>query len=466
MADVAVQEYVLSCLIVPKTLEGIVFKSQIADQKAGDKSNVFSALSPTTFPSLPQPLQTAKLLESVAGILNLDKSNYLAALNSKLNSTSRLTMLHELELQRLFLNNEWIVCPSFKSENQLTLWKARQDQGLLNLMSQFSAGIDAKIPFLTKITKIDASRTCLLIDVLRGNAIMEKDTGKTSNPYCTISHGDLAFVTDIHPRTVNPIFNFKVLLLVDISQPIIISIWNRNSKPNGADRFLGAVHINNVSDLKNAYTLQKRSNRSHVSGTLVVETIVVTQDNWKEVLATPHVTKCFPFDVYSTFTELAKKAYKFDYELSVENRASGLEGLLSQSTAAVINAIGGVWQITGGFKCLLDFDNSVLMFMRGFCTISGIMNNTLKDACEFSADVQSLSDQEEVMFHNTASLFKKILEERVVNFILKNKGSCICGSDFDVYSQILVILFNNPMINRNASRGSASIYFRTMMKVL
>jgi Ca2+-dependent lipid-binding protein len=132
------------------------------------------------------------------------------------------------------------------------------------------------------------------VTLISGKSLMGKNSGGTSDPFCIIEVGSQVHFSSIKKETCEPSWNETYVFHTPAPLPspfhLRLSVWNHPKYVTGRDTkgaFLGQLRIDlgNVGCAElngRSFELEKRSSRSHVSGSLEIKIVM----NYEEDAAT------------------------------------------------------------------------------------------------------------------------------------------------------------------------------------
>jgi Ca2+-dependent lipid-binding protein len=145
-------------------------------------------------------------------------------------------------------------------------------------MSQFSHSPSIDSGFVT-------------ITLVSGRNLMGKNSGGTSDPFCIIEVDSQMHFSNIKTATCDPSWNETYVFHIPTPLPspfyLNISVWNQPKFSNGRDAkgaFLGQLRIDLAQVGRSesngrSFELEKRSPRSHVSGTLEIKIAITSEED-------------------------------------------------------------------------------------------------------------------------------------------------------------------------------------------
>jgi Ca2+-dependent lipid-binding protein len=129
------------------------------------------------------------------------------------------------------------------------------------------------------------------VTLVSGKGLMGKNNGGTSDPFCIIEIGSEVHFSSIKKENCDPLWNesyvFHTLTPLPLPFYVNISVWNHPKFLLGRDTkgaFLGQVRIDlghvGPSELNGRlFELEKRSARSHVSGSLMIKFAITSEED-------------------------------------------------------------------------------------------------------------------------------------------------------------------------------------------
>ena len=129
------------------------------------------------------------------------------------------------------------------------------------------------------------------VTLVSGRGLMGKNNGGTSDPFCIIEMGSQVHFSNIKKETCDPLWNETYVFHTPTPLPspfyVSISVWNHPKFSHGRDTkgaFLGQVridlgHVGRSEFNGRLFELEKRSSRSHVSGSLEIKVAITSEED-------------------------------------------------------------------------------------------------------------------------------------------------------------------------------------------
>jgi hypothetical protein len=133
------------------------------------------------------------------------------------------------------------------------------------------------------------------ITLVSGRNLMGKNSGGTSDPFCIVEVDSQVHFSNIKKATCDPSWNETYVFHIPTPLPspfyLNISVWNQPKFSNGRDSkgaFLGQLRIDlgqvgRSESNGRSFELEKRSARSHVSGTLEIKISITSEEDARRI---------------------------------------------------------------------------------------------------------------------------------------------------------------------------------------
>ncbi|KAI9347256.1 hypothetical protein BDR26DRAFT_951860 [Obelidium mucronatum] len=236
--------------------------------------------------------------------------------------------------------------------------------------------VEAFVEFTTGtvLPSLDRKSTLVTLCIRKAEQLRAKDRNGSSNPYVTVTdrsdpNNHLTFESDSIERSVDPTWNFNISIVICEKSDIVISIWSKRSagteafpdtyklgKSKDSDSFLGQIVLLGGDLLgmfdsqvvENWYLLEKRSNKSSVSGRVLIEFKDVCRSGPPETIV-EDVLQFSLSEVILAFEDTLRAFLGSHSQASREKSISDLEQL---SKYWAIHTAGVELYASGGFEQL------------------------------------------------------------------------------------------------------------------
>eukprot|EP01086_Lenisia_limosa_P015674 TRINITY_DN5178_c0_g1_i1.p1 TRINITY_DN5178_c0_g1~~TRINITY_DN5178_c0_g1_i1.p1 ORF type:complete len:1271 (-),score=310.77 TRINITY_DN5178_c0_g1_i1:14-3298(-) len=193
---------------------------------------------------------------------------------------NKSVMERELEMRKLTIDKHPLYnIESFRHHDDIddaaartafNLWRTKEENEITKLMAKFSVK-EKETPY----------NAILILRLLRARDLTGKDKSGLSDPYAIVDLNNQSFMTQIVDQDLNPIWDEEMSFEVTSPNDVLkINLWDKDPessrlgkmfKGKGRDDFLGRKEFRcgdiptNVES-ERWYDLEKRSERSHISG--------------------------------------------------------------------------------------------------------------------------------------------------------------------------------------------------------
>ncbi|KNC99275.1 uncharacterized protein SPPG_05530 [Spizellomyces punctatus DAOM BR117] len=318
---------------------------------------------------------------------------------------------------QLLIRDMGILSPTdFHDVDVYQAWKRFEREAVEKLISSTGHGAVSAVvegPIADLSGEDDA---LISFAVQSATGLYAKDQNGLSNPYCVITFNGISFVSQTVEKNLNPRWNFNVPLKVKAaSDPLLLTIWNRSTdrpRDRRGDAFLGMCTITSgqlrQSRFDQHYNLDKRSNRSHISGQVhvVAERITIDKDKanvWRNALRALHP------DPRAAYATLVKKFLSF--------AVAKYEGdsLLPEGYQKVLDCVASIWRVGLPYRAMIYFDTLTSMFSQAIIPASVLQREAFTKADKLSTNhFVTLSDLD--IFRQACAKLSSLLSHQLSTF--------------------------------------------------
>jgi hypothetical protein len=345
----------------------------------------------------------------------------------------------DLAMYRYFLQRNWVwENYSLNREAELNFVQSHMQQ---------NAGTGA----LSQYCSSDPKKIAIWLRVIDAKGLCPKDLNGVNNPYFTVTFNGLTWTGPIRKSTLNPVFDFSVPLLCHQQQDssLTITLWNRSSvhfqRQDGPkkDAFLGCVSFSTFEMLgicgaeAKYYLLQKRSKKSHATGTIGIQLRELSKDRLTLESLFGNGLRFVPSDPENKFWDLVRAVYQWEFRKMQQPK-------LTSPSESLLAAVSSIWRIRKTFESICKLDVAMELYSTDDIPIEILYSHFL-DALERISEADNATTYEIQLFGSVCTGMVETLNSVLATFFhIKRKHST--GKQLEIITFILGGIYSSPIL--------------------